>query len=386
MPIKISLLALIALLSLCTRAIDARAGDCVLVKARPVQTSWNGHTADGRYYLIDGYRADSRGGMFKYHIIGTEQCVGRIQRFQFEWTFDRDLSAFRTPERGVAFHLRLTASGDRDPCINANAQYMSIVQRGRMLNWSPHTENRYWAHADGLPQRIQIPFREFTIDASNHAEWGGVWGFQFDFPLPSLPNQGGDTFRVIYDFNAGACSDPLPPRVSKGAQEQACDQYAKAAIQQNQQNRDRRCGYTGGRWQSDYGNHYGWCMKVDKSAADAEARAREADLAKCGRSTAPQPSAPGARTLLGGVDLARYCRDLYGGAAAVRLVDRTVNGWRCVNGSALMPISVEDACRRRYGDPGATARYRNFNDANSWECASSVKGTAAPTALPRRQR
>lgn len=74
--------------------------------------------------------------------------------------------------------------------------------------------------------------------------------------------------------------------------------------------------------------------------------------------------------VLGGVDLMRYCRELYGGSASVRTVANTAFGWRCVVGPQLRSLSVEDACRRQYGNPGAVARYRNFNDPNTWECVN----------------
>jgi hypothetical protein len=80
------------------------------------------------------------------------------------------------------------------------------------------------------------------------------------------------------------------------------------------------------------------------------------------------PPAPAGR--LGGVDLARYCGEIYGVGASTRLVESSVNGWRCVDASGPKSINVEDACRRQYGSPRAMARYRDFNDANSWECVN----------------
>jgi hypothetical protein len=61
----------------------------------------------------------------------------------------------------------------------------------------------------------------------------------------------------------------------------ACDQYAKAAVQSNEENLRRGCGYTGLRWQSDYAPHYNWCVNVDNAAAQSEAQIRADDLLRC---------------------------------------------------------------------------------------------------------
>ena len=51
-----------------------------------------------------------------------------------------------------------------------------------------------------------------------------------------------------------------------------CDQYAKTAVAQNQENQNRRCGYAGEAWQSDYNAHFEWCMSVDRSWPDSETK------------------------------------------------------------------------------------------------------------------
>jgi len=61
-----------------------------------------------------------------------------------------------------------------------------------------------------------------------------------------------------------------------------CDEYARVAVSQNEQNFRRRCGFTGPRWTSDYNAHYQWCLGVQWEAADSESRAREHELQQCG--------------------------------------------------------------------------------------------------------
>ena len=60
-----------------------------------------------------------------------------------------------------------------------------------------------------------------------------------------------------------------------------CDSYAKRAIEQNEENIRNRCDFRGKRWQSDYNNHYNWCRSAAKRSADSETRKRDKDLQNC---------------------------------------------------------------------------------------------------------
>ncbi len=60
-----------------------------------------------------------------------------------------------------------------------------------------------------------------------------------------------------------------------------CDAYAELAVEQNEENVRNNCGFSGRRWQSDYRNHFDWCVGASKTAADSETRARDKDLAGC---------------------------------------------------------------------------------------------------------
>ncbi len=60
-----------------------------------------------------------------------------------------------------------------------------------------------------------------------------------------------------------------------------CDGYAKSAVAHQQQNIQLRCGYTGGRWQSNYNNHYNWCMRSNSTAVNYETNARVLALNNC---------------------------------------------------------------------------------------------------------
>lgn len=71
--------------------------------------------------------------------------------------------------------------------------------------------------------------------------------------------------------------------VQAGGEPGKCSAYAHQAVGQNEDNLRRGCGYSGARWQSNYDNHYNWCM-VDGWMMDGtthESRARAEDLSKC---------------------------------------------------------------------------------------------------------
>lgn len=322
---------------------------------------------------IDRVTANSRGGSALITFVYSEDewgwgCQkGESQQFLYGWSFDRDVSSVSGNRGDTIVVATLSLESSRQPapkCPSLNP-YLSIVpDRSEDFASSIGGEARFyaasrdhWIHSPGP--------RVFRIYNPNWPEAGirvGLYGPTGKFALD---------LRIEYIFKAGVSGGP-PTTDGSGTQGNTafCSNYANRAVQQNQQNAARRCGFSGGRWQDNYGNHYNWCLGTNTAAADSEDRARDADLARCAQGAAAQPPGPrpGAGAVLGGVDLLRHCRELYGGAASVRLMDRTVNGWRCVNGSALLSISVEDACRRQYGEPRAIARYRNFNDANTWEC------------------
>jgi hypothetical protein len=72
--------------------------------------------------------------------------------------------------------------------------------------------------------------------------------------------------------------DSGPTRTYRG---HTCDDYARTAVSQQEQNLRRRCGFTGSRWTSDYNAHYRWCTSVPWESADSEMRAREDELRQC---------------------------------------------------------------------------------------------------------
>jgi hypothetical protein len=60
-----------------------------------------------------------------------------------------------------------------------------------------------------------------------------------------------------------------------------CNDYARDAVEQAQQNNRDRCGFQGPRWNPDRGAHFGWCMIVGPRDAEQETRGRQEDLRRC---------------------------------------------------------------------------------------------------------
>jgi hypothetical protein len=70
----------------------------------------------------------------------------------------------------------------------------------------------------------------------------------------------------------------------RGQAASACNRYAAMAVEQNDENRKRSCGYTGARWQSEPEYHFRWCIEDNNQRlADRETEARARALEECGR-------------------------------------------------------------------------------------------------------
>lgn len=60
-----------------------------------------------------------------------------------------------------------------------------------------------------------------------------------------------------------------------------CQLYAARAIEQNKQNQENNCGYSGARWSSDYNGQYQWCLTVKDAITQHENSEREQLLEDC---------------------------------------------------------------------------------------------------------
>jgi hypothetical protein len=60
-----------------------------------------------------------------------------------------------------------------------------------------------------------------------------------------------------------------------------CSVYAATAVEQQAINSAQRCGFSGGRWNSDYAYHYQWCVSQSANSTDGEYDARRQLLDSC---------------------------------------------------------------------------------------------------------
>ena len=84
--------------------------------------------------------------------------------------------------------------------------------------------------------------------------------------------------------SATARSAALPVVVAAAAASRPATAEAtpRNAVNHQRINQQRRCGGWGARWHTNYSNHYNWCMRVNTGSSQAEHRAREARLRRCG--------------------------------------------------------------------------------------------------------
>ena len=59
-----------------------------------------------------------------------------------------------------------------------------------------------------------------------------------------------------------------------------CDWYAKTALKQQQENEQRKCGFSGPNWSSDLRAHMAWCAS-NPDQWKSEAQRREQQLSTC---------------------------------------------------------------------------------------------------------
>jgi hypothetical protein len=69
--------------------------------------------------------------------------------------------------------------------------------------------------------------------------------------------------------------------VPPAAAQANCDWYAKTALRQQQDNEQRKCGFTGPGWSSDLRSHMAWCAANAPDAWKSEAQRREQQLSAC---------------------------------------------------------------------------------------------------------
>ena len=84
-----------------------------------------------------------------------------------------------------------------------------------------------------------------------------------------------------------------PDTSSRGGDKRIeCEAYAASAVEQQEANLRRNCGFSGHRWDHNYEHHFDWCMTQSAATRDYERSARERELLKCRAANpiTPRPS------------------------------------------------------------------------------------------------
>lgn len=75
----------------------------------------------------------------------------------------------------------------------------------------------------------------------------------------------------------------LAPAPAALAQATSCAWYADTALKQQQQNEQRKCGFTGPEWSANRQAHLAWCATQPLDSWKTQAQKREQRLAGCKR-------------------------------------------------------------------------------------------------------
>ncbi|MGF1651416.1 MAG: hypothetical protein ACFCUN_13305 [Hyphomicrobiaceae bacterium] len=73
----------------------------------------------------------------------------------------------------------------------------------------------------------------------------------------------------------------LASAVTPAAAQANCEMYGRLALQQQRENEQRSCGFTGPSWSTDLRAHISWCSTVSPEQWRAELQKRAAMLAEC---------------------------------------------------------------------------------------------------------
>ncbi len=89
--------------------------------------------------------------------------------------------------------------------------------------------------------------------------------------------------RSIILLAAGTVLTGLSAGAFAWDKEEFCRNYAGMAVGTARDNIRLHCGFGGLRYTTDWREHFGWCMSVDRLAADREHEIRRHDMIACNR-------------------------------------------------------------------------------------------------------
>jgi hypothetical protein len=84
-------------------------------------------------------------------------------------------------------------------------------------------------------------------------------------------------------LTAGAALAVISAEALAWDKEEYCRNYAGMATGSARENIRLHCGFGGLRYTTDWRDHFGWCMSVDRAAAEREHEIRRHDMIACNR-------------------------------------------------------------------------------------------------------
>lgn len=226
--------------------------------------------APNPHVRIKQNQADSRGGSIDLeHFPYDPGCREAAVKASYRWRFDKDISFLSGKKGALAFVNYPSVEFDTGKgCWNPAPSLFWGPGKTNDFAWlkciNDKGECRSYLKGNQISS-VEVFFNSYVRD--------GYKG-EFIVTIAAHGISGGWIREAVYEFERAVGQ----PQDSK---ETFCDQYAKAAVSQNEENIRKKCGYRGDNWQSNYKNHFGWCLGADKNTIEAQRRGRNEALLKC---------------------------------------------------------------------------------------------------------
>jgi hypothetical protein len=224
-------------------------------------------TSTGFGYHIENWVAEPKAGYVRLTMMNRSDCPGQVAKFRIEWSFSRDITVLGgwTTEAGTwnrdlfTVTTQILEDGGNNTCIKANP-WVSVDTMGTGSVFYVKPTGPTYYDAKGRPDHI--PGQRNVYISQPYYNQGG-----FRINIQGFP---GLSVSAYYTYEGS--------REDRAA---VCNQYARTAVAQNQENLSRKCGYGSTAWHSDYNSHYKWCMTAERPAIDNGTRYRHEELKKC---------------------------------------------------------------------------------------------------------
>ncbi len=293
-------------------------------------------TREGFGYHIENWVAEPKAGYIRIKTMNRTDCPGQVAQFRLEWSFSRDITVLGgwTTNQGTwnkdlfTVTTQILEDGGSNTCIRANP-WVSVDTMGTGPVFYVKPAGPTYYNPQGHPDHI--PGQRNVYIAQPYYNQGGFRINLQGFPGMSVSayysyqgsredraavcndyartgvaqnqeNQrrkcgySGSAWHSDYNGHYGWCMTAERSAIDGGTRwrdeelkkcgaamdnRTRCDQYARRGVEQNQENLNRKCGYGGSAWHSDYNSHFNWCMTVDRNSSDGGTRWRDEELNRC---------------------------------------------------------------------------------------------------------